>query len=143
MSDAPLSEVMAEHSAARSSESYERFLALFRDSVVGIVGVGAGLQEAMRQSVAGAELGAGRTTHGDGKLRLLAFADPEAYLRNFGPRFNVGVAGEVLLRMAASDAESEGILVNSANQAISIIISKATAQSLVSRPTTGAPDPQH
>lgn len=143
MSDTPLSDVMAEHSDTRSPESYERFLALFRASVIGIVAVGAVAQDAQRQHVAGKNLGAGKTTHGDGRPRLLAYADPEAALRNFGPRFNAGVAGEVLLRMAASDADCEGILVNSATQEISLIISRPTVQSLVSQSTTEAPDHRH
>lgn len=127
---------MAEHADTRSPESYERFLALFRASVIGIVADGAVVQDAHGRSVAGNNFGAGNTTYGDGRSRVLACADPEAFLRNFGPRFNAGVAGEVLLRMAASDAECEGILVNSATQEISLIISRATAQSLVSRPAT-------
>ena len=87
--------------------------------------------------------GAGKTTHGGGRPRLLAYAQPEAALRNFGPRFNGGVAGEVLLRMAASDADCDGILVNSATQEISLIISRPTAQSLVSQSTTETADHQH
>jgi hypothetical protein len=132
VNDTPLSDVMAEHSDTRSPESYERFLGLFRASVIGIVAVGAVRQDAQGQPVAGNNLGAGKTTHGDGRSRLLAYADPEAALRNFGPRINAGIAGEVLLRMVASDAECEGILVNSATQEISLIISRPTVQSLVS-----------
>ena len=59
------------------------------------------------------------------------------------PWFNGGVAGEVLLRMAAGDASCEGILVNSATQEISLIISRPTAQSLISQSATEAPDHQH
>lgn len=143
MSDTPLSDVMAEHSDTRSPESYERFLALFRASVIGFMAVGEGVQEAQRRSVAGDNLGAGKTTHGDGRPRLLAYADPEAALRNFGPRFNAGMAGEVLLRMAAGDADCEGILVNSATQETSLIISRPTAQSLVSQSTNEAPGHRH
>jgi hypothetical protein len=128
----PLSDVMAEHSDTRSPESYERFLGLFRASVIGIVAVGAVRQDAHEQHVA-SDMRAHKTTHGDGRSRLLTYADPEAALRNFGPRFNAGVAGEVLLRMAASDADCEGILVNSATQEISLVISRPTAQSLLSQ----------
>jgi hypothetical protein len=51
----------------------------------------------------------------------------------------VGVGGEVLLRMVISDADCEGILVNSATQEISFIISKETVQSLVSQDTNESP----
>jgi hypothetical protein len=131
---------MAEYSDTGSPESYERFLALFRASVVGFVAVGDVKQNAQGQTVAGDNLGAGKTTYGDGRPRVLAYADPEAAARNFGPRFNAGMAGEVLLRMAASDPGCEGILVNSATQQISLIISRPTAQSLVSSSTIEAPD---
>jgi hypothetical protein len=143
VSDIPLSDVMAEHSDTRSPESYERFLALFRASVIGFVADGAVTQDAQGRSVAGNNLRAGKTTHGDGRSRLLAYADPEAALRNFGPRFNTGMAGEVLLRMAASDPGGEGILVNSATQEISLIVSRPTAQFLASQSATEAPGHRH
>ncbi|MEO3817176.1 SseB family protein [Plantactinospora sp. B24E8] len=139
MSDTPLSDVMAEHAETKSPESYERFLRLFRAATIGIVAVGELAPDANGRVIADGNLGAGRTSHGDGKSRLLAFADPEAALRNFGPRFNAGVPGEVLLRMAATDPESEGVLVNSATQEISLVISKSTAQSLLTPPTAEAP----
>jgi hypothetical protein len=71
---------------------------------------------------------AGRTDHG-GSARLLAFADPEVALRNFGPRFNAGISGAVMLRMAADDPSCEGILVNSATSEFSLGISKSAARS--------------
>lgn len=140
MSDTPLSDVMAEHSDTRSPESYERFVALFRASVVGIVAAGPVVFDEQGRSVAGRNLTAGKTTHGDGLARVLAYADPEAALRNFGPRFNAGVEGEALLQMAVTYADCEGILLNSATDEISLIIDRATAQSLLVRPTTEASD---
>ncbi len=131
MSDSPLSDIMGEHAATRSPDSYERFLALFRAGTVGIAASGTPVVDASGRLAAGSDLGAGRTTHGDGKARILAFADPEAALRNFGPRFNAGVSGAVLLHMAAADADCDGILVNSATEEVSLVISKSTAQSLV------------
>ncbi|MEV4134141.1 hypothetical protein AB0J72_18465 [Dactylosporangium sp. NPDC049742] len=131
MSDSPLSDIMGEHAATRSPESYERFVTLFRTSTVGIVTNGTPVLDASGRLVAGSDLGAGQTTHGDGKARILTFADPEAALRNFGPRFNVGVSGAVVLQMAATDADCEGILVNSATEEVSLVISKSTARSLV------------
>ncbi|MGW4945521.1 hypothetical protein ACWEOZ_28480 [Actinoplanes sp. NPDC004185] len=75
-------------------------------------------------------LGAGRTTYGDGRSRVLAYADPDVALRTLGSRFNAGLPGEVLLRMAADDPECDGILVNSATQPNSIIITRSTAAPL-------------
>jgi hypothetical protein len=131
MSDSPVSDVMAEYAETRSPECFERFLALFRSATVGFVAVGAAHTEDPGSVVADGDLGAGRTTYGDGRPRLLAYADPEVALRNFGPRFNAGMSGEVLLQIAATDADCHGILVNSATREISLIIDKPTAQSLL------------
>jgi hypothetical protein len=132
MTDTPLSDVMAEHLDTGTAESYERFLALFRGSVVGIVAIGTPAQDPNGRFFADGNLGAGMTTYGDGQQRLLAYADPEAALRNFGPRFNAGLSGEVLLQMAVTNPECEGILVNSATHEISVIISGPTVRSLIS-----------
>jgi hypothetical protein len=142
MSETPLSDVMSEHAETRTPESYERFLRLLRASTVGIVATGA-LAHDEQGYFADGDLGAGRTTHGDGRPRVLAYADPEAALRNFGPRFNAGVSGEVLLQMAATDPNCEGVLVNSALSEISLVVSKPTARAPLTPPTTTeAPRPR-
>jgi hypothetical protein len=125
---------MAEYAGTRTADGYDRFLSQFRASIVGVVAVGKPSQDASGRFVADGKLGAGKTTHGDGLARILAFADPQVALRNFGSRFNAGLPGEVLLHMAATDPHCHGILVNSALREISLVISKATAQSLLSSP---------
>jgi hypothetical protein len=130
MSDTPLSDVMTEHAETQTPESYGRFLALFRAATVGIVA----------SETADGDLGAGRTAHGDGRSRILAYADPEAALRTFGPRFNAGLSGEILLQMAATDDDCDGILVNSAIREISLIIDRSTAKSLLRQTNTEPAD---
>ena len=61
---------------------------------------------------------------------------PRGSPAHFGPRFNAGVPGAVVLQMAATDADCDGILVNSATEEVSLVISKSTARSLVG--STGA-----
>jgi hypothetical protein len=129
---------MTEHAETKTPESYERFLTLFRSSTLGIVAIGTPSQDRQGQLRADGNFGAGRTTHGDGRPRILAYADPEAALRNFGPRFNAGLAGDVLLQMAAADPECEGILINSATHEISLTIGKATCGSLLASRTAEA-----
>ena len=128
MTDTPLSDVMAQHAESGSQESYDRFVALFRRSVVGITVDG--MPEPDEEGPLGpdAELSARTTTHGDGLNRILAYADPEVFLANFGPRFNAGVPGEILLGMAAADPECAGVLVNSATQEISLVIARPLPQ---------------
>jgi hypothetical protein len=142
MSDTPLSDVMGEHAATRSPESYEQFLALFRAATVGIVASGTPVLDSSGRLVAGSDFGAGSTTHGDGKARILTFADPEAALRNFGPRFTAGVPGAVVLQMAATDPDCHGILVNSATAELSLVISTSTAQSLLAPAEETEPPPR-
>ena len=132
MTQTPLSDVMAEHAQTGSQQSYDRFVELFRRSVVGIMvdglpDVADEQQEGEQQQeevIADGEMSARSTTHGDGLSRILAYADPEVFLVNYGPRFNAGVPGEILLGMAASDPECEGVLVNSATQEVSLVIAK-------------------
>jgi SseB protein N-terminal domain len=123
VTDIPLSDAMHTHVQANTAETYAAFVELFRNSVIGIVGVGA-VDEGDR---AGADFTAAQTTHGDGKPRLLTFADPEVASQVPGSPCNAGVAGAVLLQMVADDPSVEGILVNSATEPISIIISREAA----------------
>ncbi|MFI6217257.1 hypothetical protein ACIBCD_35095 [Nocardia brasiliensis] len=133
MTESLLSDLIGEHVDGRTPDSFDRFLALFRSSTLGIVITGNVQPDGQGGFVAGNDVGAGRTTYGDGRSRVLAWADPEVALRNFGPRFNGGVSGEVLLRMAVDDIECHGILVNSALDEISVVISRETAEVLLSR----------
>ena len=128
MTDTPLSEIMAELDDAWTPEGYERFLTLFRDSVVGIIATGPASQDGEGRTIAGPNLTARCTTRDDRRRRVLAYADPEASLRNFGPRFNAGISGRVVLQMAATDADCAGVLVNSAISEIFLIIDRSTAQ---------------
>lgn len=62
---------------------------------------------------------------------VLAFADPEAFAARFGPRFNSTIAGEALLAAVLFNPECNGVLVNSALAEVSVIIDRATAESLL------------
>jgi hypothetical protein len=124
MSDSPLSDALAAYAADRTDESWARFVAVFRVSIVGAVG--SGPVDAEGRSRPG--FGVGRTTHGDGRPRILTFADPPVYARTFGQEFSVGVPGSVLLEMAAGDPECAGILVNSATARTSVVISREAAE---------------
>lgn len=119
---------MGAHAETGTGDSYDRFIALFRTSVVGIAIEGMPVPDDEGHLVSDGEISAYMTTHGDGRSRIVAYADPEVFLVNFGPRFNAGVPGEVLLGMAASDPDCEGVLVNSATQEISLVIAKPMPQ---------------
>ncbi|WP_203737469.1 hypothetical protein [Actinoplanes italicus] len=128
MSDTPLSDLMAEHSDTSSPDSYARFLEMFRDSIVGVVGIGTVTHDAQGLPVTAPGFAVGRTTHGDGRHRILTFADPDVAAQRPNSQCNAGVPGRVLLQMAVEDPECEGILVNSATRQISLVIGKESAQ---------------
>jgi len=60
----------------------------------------------------------------DGKSRLLAFADPLAFVEHFGNHFDAVIDGEAILTTAKSDLACEGILVNSAIKESAIILDR-------------------
>jgi SseB protein N-terminal domain len=124
MSESPLSDALAAYAGNRTDENWDRFIGVFRNAIVGAVGSG----PADAEGRSGAGFGLGRTTHGDGRPRILTFADPPVYARTFGRRFNVGVPGSVLLEMAAGDPDCAGILVNSATGETSVVISQEAAE---------------
>ncbi|WP_436535393.1 hypothetical protein [Actinoplanes sp. HUAS TT8] len=132
MSETPLSDVMAEHVRDEDAATYERFVVLFRSSIVGVRVSGTPVPDGQGGLVSDGSVGVGRTDYGDGQWRLLTFADPEAFARKYGPQFNAGMSGEALLGIAAGDPECQGILVNSAIHDNSVIISKETAAALIS-----------
>ncbi|WP_033337417.1 SseB family protein [Catenuloplanes japonicus] len=124
MSDSPLSDALAAYAGNRTDENWTAFVAVFRNSIVGAVGSGP-VDENGRSRPG---FGVGRTTAGDGRPRILTFADPPIYARRFGQVFTVGVPGSVLLEMAAGDPDCAGILVNSALEESSVVITREEAE---------------
>ncbi|BCJ77006.1 hypothetical protein CS0771_65500 [Catellatospora sp. IY07-71] len=130
MSQTPLSDVIRELAAGSAPDAYDRFVAIFRASTVGVMMDGAPAPDGRGGFVVrGGGVTVRSTGHGGG-TRILAYADPEVFLQNYGPKFNAGLSGEVLLQMAAGAADSDGILVNCATSEISAVINRATARSL-------------
>jgi hypothetical protein len=124
MSDSPLSDAMAAYAGNRTDENWVLFVGVFRNAIVGAVGSGPVDEEGRSRP----GFGVGRTTHGDGRPRILTFADPPVYARTFGQPFTVGVPGSVLLEMAAGDPDCAGILVNSATSETSVVITREAAE---------------
>ncbi|MCP2329372.1 hypothetical protein HDA40_007879 [Hamadaea flava] len=131
MSQTPLSDAISDLVAGSVPDAYDRFLAVFRVSTVGVMMNGTPVPDGRGGFVAGGDMTVGSTQHG-GRTRILAYADPEIFLRTYGPQFNAGLSGEVLLQMAAGSADGDGILVNCATSETSVAIDRATAQALVS-----------
>jgi hypothetical protein len=75
-------------------------------------------------------LSVGSTLHVGGRPMVLAFADPEAFAARFGQPFNASLAGEVLLATVLLNPDCAGVLINSALAEVSVVIDRATAESL-------------
>src|SRR5215475_13581133 len=104
--DSPLSDLMSllAKDGQPSLPTYNRFVDLFYTSQLGAISPGVSSRESeVITSTRERPLGLGLTTYGDGLSRILAFADPRAFVRRFGARFNVLVAGETLVAAALRD----------------------------------------
>jgi hypothetical protein len=130
MTETPLSDALVAHAVSPDAATFERFITLFRTSTVGVMTSMMMRREGRADIVSDGRLTVASTSHGDGLSRIMTFADPEVFLRVFGPRFDAGISGEVVLRMAADGPDCHGILVNCATREISQLISKETAQAL-------------
>ncbi|HWN99979.1 MAG TPA: hypothetical protein VNS63_12005, partial [Blastocatellia bacterium] len=141
MSETPLSDLIADHIAAVTPESFARLLGGFRSSMVGVIAVGfpAGAGGGY-VSTAEQPISVGLTRHASGRSMVLAFADPAAFARRFGRPFNGEIAGEALVATVLLNPGCEGVLVNSALAEVSVTIDRATCESLA-RPAVGSEQP--
>jgi hypothetical protein len=75
---------------------------------------------------AGAQgIGLGNTVHGDGKTRVVAFAEPQEFIARFGRQFNGEISGKQLFRAVLHNPACHGILLNSATAPVSLPIERA------------------
>lgn len=131
-SETPLSGLLAAHAASGKQREWVRFLDAFRVSQLGVKA--SGLPESAAGTIvatADRPLSVALTGHAGGRPMVLAFADPAAFERRFGRRFNVTVTGDALLAIALHNPECDGVLVNSALTETCTVIERATAESLL------------
>jgi hypothetical protein len=67
----------------------------------------------------------------EGHDMVLAFADPDAFMQQFGTRFNAKMSGEAVLQTVVFNPACYGLRVNSAKADISILIDRHTVVSLL------------
>jgi hypothetical protein len=142
MSDTPLSDLIAQHASMNDARSYTRVVEVFRQSKLGVIATGAPDRTVGDvTSTAEKPLQVGMTQTRDDRRMILVFADPPAFIRRFGRRFNAEMGGEAVLRTAASDPACDGVLVNSATSESALILERRTIISaLESRPASGVAD---
>lgn len=124
-----LSELITYLAESWHEETFDEFLALLLKSQLGVRvdgvpdGVSGPFVVGSTQS-----LSLGRTTFGDGRSRILVFADPEEFIARFGLQFNGEINGAMLVNVVLYNADCEGILVNSALSSISVPIERSDIQ---------------
>jgi hypothetical protein len=79
-------------------------------------------------------LSLGNTTYGDGKSRLLAFADPRLFRGRYGDKFNAEISGLDLFKTALANESCFGVLVNGALSPHSVAIDRAAIQWILEPP---------
>jgi tetratricopeptide (TPR) repeat protein len=133
----PISDLMADYIESQTQESFARFLEAFRRARVGVIASGA--PEGTTgdfTSTSKHPLSVGLSKDNDGHPVVLAFADPPAFARNFGGRFNAEMSGEAVLKTVLLNPECRGARVNSAKAEVSILIARHSAASLLGSSNT-------
>ena len=129
MNQPSLSMLIEALQAQPGREKYEHVLSVFSQSSVGVVVVGAPEGHPGGTLKAdGERISLGSSQHGDGKSRILAFADPKEFSANFGPRFNGEMRGEDVFKVALHNQTCSGILLNSAKAPISLPMERVDIQ---------------
>jgi len=121
---------MEAYAADKSPERFALFVEQFRRSELGVVAVGAPVTAGKHVTTADAPVSVGLTQHAGGEPMVLAFADPLAFTKRFGRKFNAGMNGDALLATALLNPKCAGVLVNSALTESSVVISRAIADQL-------------
>jgi tetratricopeptide (TPR) repeat protein len=136
----PLSDLIEDlHFKPRTEDSFADFLQAFRYAVVGVIALG--VPPATRGNVTSMpehRISLGSSTDSEGHASVLAFADPDAFVRTFGTRFNATMSGETVLQTVVQNPACYGLQVNSAKTELSILIDRHTVVSLLA-PDKAAP----
>lgn len=132
-SSTPLSDCISRYAEQGTRENYEQFLRVFLGSQLGVIVQGIP-QGASGQHVAGKnELTVAMSTAPDGKRMVLACADRAIFVQRFTQPFNGEVSAAALLKIAWSNPDCEGIMVNSAASEHRIVIPREHVAQLIAR----------
>lgn len=131
------------HFKFQAQDSFAEFLEAFRCAVVGVIALGVP-QGSMGTFTSLPEhpVSLGSSTDNRGRHLVLAFADPDAFTRTFGARFNATMSGEAVLQTAVQNPSCHGVQVNSAKAEISILIDRHNAVSLLETGKASPASPQ-
>ncbi|MBZ5687496.1 MAG: SseB family protein [Acidobacteriia bacterium] len=134
-SSTPLSDCISRYSEQGTRENYEQFLRVFLGSQLGVIVEGIP-QGTSGQYVAGKnELTVAMSIAPDGKKTVLACADRAIFVQRFAQQFNAEVGAAALLKIAWSNPDCEGIMVNSAASEHRIVIPRKHIAELIATRT--------
>jgi len=138
MNQPSLSVLIEALQAQPGREKYEHLLSVFSQSSVGVLVAGAPEGHPGGTLKAdGERISLGSSEHGDGKSRILAFADPKEFIANFGQRFNGEMLGEEVFKVALHNQACGGILLNSARAPISLPMERGDIQRFLQSASAG------
>ena len=129
MNQNSLSALIEALQAQPSRERFQHLLAAFSHSSVGIMALSVPKEQFGKTfKTEGEEVSLASSQHGDGKSRVLAFADPKEFIANFCQKFNAEMKGEEVFKVVLHNPACGGILLNSASSPISIPIEREDIQ---------------
>jgi hypothetical protein len=132
-SSTPLSGCISRYAEQRTPENYEQFLRVFVGSRLGVIVQGVP-QGASGQYIAGKnELTVAMSIAPDGKKTVLACADRAIFVQRFPQAFNGEVDAAALLKIAWSNPDCEGIMVNSAASQHRVVIPRNHIEMLIAK----------
>ncbi len=129
MSDTPLSDLINSFHQSKTDEDFDALLELFKGSPIGVLAIGVKQGESEQTIVVEeGDITLASTGFGDGKSRILAFADPREFNRRFGKKSNGEMPGSSLFAAVLLNPGCAGILLNSAQGEISVVIPRERIQ---------------
>ena len=132
-SSTPLSDCISRCAKQDTRKNYQQFLQVFLDSRLGVIVQGIP-QGTSGQYVAGKnELTAAMSIAPDGKKTVLACADRAIFVQRLPQSFNWEIDAATLLKIAWSNPDCEGIMVNSAESEHRIVIPRRDIAELMAK----------
>jgi hypothetical protein len=108
-----------------SQPSFESLLAQLYQAQVGVLASKHKPDEPIQAMLTeGETIALSSSTHGDGKRRVVACADPQVFFEKFGPKLNAVLPGQQLMNLVLENDQCHGIILNSATSATSISIGR-------------------
>lgn len=137
-SPTPLSDCISRYVDQGTSENYAKFIEVFLCSNLGVIVTGVPPGNVGQYVASKNELAVAMSNTPDGKKMVLACADRAVFVRRFSKLFNAEVGAPALLKIAWSNPECEGIMLNSAASEHRILIVRKEISELIAA-STGSP----